>query len=177
MEITHSGLLKKTHCNVLEEYFCCKSFQRISPHMHCRITADSPNKDKYSNFEPGHSCKPIERYLEQNVLTVKDYALPKNVIERYLSVMDIVTPHSKASTCFTKSYAKYVEGTGSILSISKSVDEPQLRYFTPREVANLMGFPKTFQFPESLSRQQKYRLLGNSLNVLVVAHLLSILIK
>ncbi|KAF7725323.1 tRNA (cytosine-5-)-methyltransferase [Apophysomyces ossiformis] len=53
----------------------------------------------------------------------------------------------------------------------------QLRYFTPREVANLMGFPQTFNFPESSSQKQRYRTLGNSINVQVVAELMRYLIK
>jgi tRNA (cytosine38-C5)-methyltransferase len=53
----------------------------------------------------------------------------------------------------------------------------QLRYFSPREVANLMGFPETFRFPETMSLKQKYRTLGNSVNVLVVAELMKYLIK
>jgi len=53
----------------------------------------------------------------------------------------------------------------------------QLRYFSPREVANLMGFPPTFGFPETMSLKQKYRTLGNSINVLVVSELMKYLIK
>ncbi|KAH8548625.1 S-adenosyl-L-methionine-dependent methyltransferase [Umbelopsis sp. PMI_123] len=53
----------------------------------------------------------------------------------------------------------------------------QLRYFSPREVGNLMGFPTTFGFPETMSLKQKYRTLGNSINVLVVAELMKYLIK
>ncbi|XP_062504911.1 tRNA (cytosine(38)-C(5))-methyltransferase-like isoform X2 [Corticium candelabrum] len=47
-----------------------------------------------------------------------------------------------------------------------------LRYFTPREVANLLCFPSQFEFPDGLSNKQKYRLLGNSLNVHVVTELI-----
>ncbi|KAI8580821.1 hypothetical protein K450DRAFT_234749 [Umbelopsis ramanniana AG] len=53
----------------------------------------------------------------------------------------------------------------------------QLRYFSPREVGNLMGFPTSFGFPETMSLKQKYRTLGNSINVLVVAELMKYLVK
>ena len=46
-----------------------------------------------------------------------------------------------------------------------------LRYFTPREVANLLGFPPQFSFPDTLTNRQRYALLGNSLSVIVVAKL------
>ena len=47
-----------------------------------------------------------------------------------------------------------------------------VRYFTPREVANLHSFPQSFAFPEDVSLKQRYALLGNSLSVRVVAVLL-----
>ncbi|KAK1281488.1 hypothetical protein QJS10_CPB22g01073 [Acorus calamus] len=50
-----------------------------------------------------------------------------------------------------------------------------LRYFTPREVANLHCFPKDFQFPQHISLRQQYALLGNSVSVAVVAPLLQYL--
>jgi tRNA (cytosine38-C5)-methyltransferase len=45
-------------------------------------------------------------------------------------------------------------------------------YFTPDEVARLHGFPASFSFPESVTRLQRYALLGNSLSVDCVAPLL-----
>ncbi|XP_039979327.1 tRNA (cytosine(38)-C(5))-methyltransferase-like [Xiphias gladius] len=53
----------------------------------------------------------------------------------------------------------------------------KLRYFTPREVANLMGFPQSFSFPDQIPTKQQYRVLGNSLNVVVVAKLLQLLVS
>lgn len=50
-----------------------------------------------------------------------------------------------------------------------------LRYFTPREVANLHSFPTSFAFPEGVSTKQQYALLGNSLSVAVVSDLLTYL--
>ena len=54
-----------------------------------------------------------------------------------------------------------------------------LRFFSPMEIAKLHGFysdaavwHRNFEFPTQLTRQQRYRLLGNSLNVDLVAILL-----
>lgn len=52
-------------------------------------------------------------------------------------------------------------------------DEAGLRYFTEHEIARLMGFPDTLEFPEGMNRKQRYRVLGNSLSVDVVSTLLS----
>lgn len=49
----------------------------------------------------------------------------------------------------------------------------QLRYFTPREVANLHSFPDSFSYPAHVTKRQQYALLGNSLSVAVVADLLT----
>lgn len=66
----------------------------------------------------------------------------------------------------------------------------QLRYFSDRvwansrwpsadvsqEIANLHYFPSSFVFPDEVTVKQRRRLLGNSLNVLVVARLLEVLL-
>ncbi|KAK9090661.1 hypothetical protein Sjap_023838 [Stephania japonica] len=145
-----------------------------------------------------HSCEPISKFLEfgtafpksdneQSYLT--QYKVPQSLIERWGSVMDIVYPDSRRCCCFTKSYYRYVKGTGSLLttiqhpssvtfqaesngSKASSLKEKGLRYFTPREVANLHSFPESFQFPEHISLRQRYALLGNSLSAAVVGPLL-----
>lgn len=50
-----------------------------------------------------------------------------------------------------------------------------LRYFTPDEALSLMGFPDTFHFPDTLTQRQQFQLVGNSVNVLVVSVLMSML--
>ncbi|KAG9331742.1 hypothetical protein JZ751_017275 [Albula glossodonta] len=127
----------------------------------------------------------------------EQYLLPPKTLLRYALLMDIVTPSCRRSVCFTKGYGHYVEGTGSVLQSCMdtqvetafasldSLSEEQklvqlsklgLRYFTPREIANLMGFPAEFSFPEKTSTKQLYRVLGNSLNVLVVARLIALMV-
>lgn len=110
-------------------------------------------------------------------------------------IIDIANPNETRSTTFTKAYgSRYIIGTGSFLQ-TKRLDlqfEPDdqatlltlgLRYFTPMEIALLHAFPvidptKTlrvkhgFEFLPEITTAQQYRLLGNSLNVRVVALLL-----
>lgn len=95
--------------------------------------------------------------------------------------IDIVNPNSKFSCCFTKAYNKYHGGisilweigTGSILQtkypfqqspISRDVNnlkQLSLRYFSPKEISRLFGFPEDFSFPDSLTDRQQYALIGN----------------
>uniref|UniRef100_H3BVS5 tRNA (cytosine(38)-C(5))-methyltransferase n=1 Tax=Tetraodon nigroviridis TaxID=99883 RepID=H3BVS5_TETNG len=154
---------------------------------------------KKKNQNHNLSVKQIQDFLEpQENLNLDQHFLPPKILLRYAQLLDIVRPTCRRSICFTKGYGKYVEGTGSVLQccMDTSVEhvfprldqcseeervqkllELKLRYFTPREVANLMGFPPTFSFPESVSTKQQYRLLGNSLNVVVVAKLLQLLLS
>ena len=107
---------------------------------------------------------------------------------------DIVTPEDQRSACFTQAYGKFVRGTGSVLyngggqemtrfrltppeqrrfdpTWAKGLDlHKNLRYFSGNEVARLMGFPKSgFTFPAACTEKQRWKLLGNSLNVRVAA--------
>ncbi|XP_054478789.1 tRNA (cytosine(38)-C(5))-methyltransferase [Anoplopoma fimbria] len=145
------------------------------------------------------SVRQIQDFLEpQREVNVEHYLLPPRTLLRYALLLDIVQPTCRRSVCFTKGYGRYVEGTGSVLQcctetemekVFRGLDQLseeeklqqllklQLRYFTPREVANLMGFPQSFSFPKQISTKQKYRVLGNSLNVVVVSRLLQLLVS
>ncbi|NXO21970.1 TRDMT methyltransferase, partial [Cisticola juncidis] len=154
--------------------------------------------ERKHNQDNDSSIQMLKDFLEEENKEMSQYFLPPKSLLRYAFLLDIVKPTCRRSTCFTKGYGHYVEGTGSVLqtavdvqleSVFKHIDElPEdeklmklstlkLRYFTPREIANLHGFPLEFGFPEKLTIKQCYRLLGNSLNVHVVAKLISILLE
>ncbi|XP_012076609.1 tRNA (cytosine(38)-C(5))-methyltransferase 2 isoform X1 [Jatropha curcas] len=128
----------------------------------------------------GDCSQGLENIGEGDLCTMEQYFVPSSLIERWGTAMDIVYPDSKRCCCFTKSYYRYVKGTGSLLATvqpkdkgkTSSLKEQGLRYFTPREVANLHSFPKDFNFPQQISLRQRYALLGNSLSIAVVAPLL-----
>uniref|UniRef100_A0A182W0G7 tRNA (cytosine(38)-C(5))-methyltransferase n=1 Tax=Anopheles minimus TaxID=112268 RepID=A0A182W0G7_9DIPT len=132
----------------------------------------------------------VETQLEQPEL----YALKSATLLKHLLVMDVCTMESTNSMCFTKAYTHYAEGTGSVFCpLAKEefdkmfshamntedddrklalLQELRVRYFTPKEVARLMSFPEHFNFPDNVTVKQRYRLLGNSINVFVVGVLL-----
>ncbi|KAM9337759.1 tRNA (cytosine(38)-C(5))-methyltransferase [Symphorus nematophorus] len=145
------------------------------------------------------SVRQIHDFLEpQTEVNMEHFLLPPKTLLRYALILDIVQPTCRRSVCFTKGYGRYVEGTGSVLQccvdtemesvflgLEKCSEEEKLqrlsklklRYFTPREVANLMGFPPSFSFPEQIPTKQQYKVLGNSLNVVVVSRLLQLLVS
>ncbi|NXP00158.1 TRDMT methyltransferase, partial [Certhia brachydactyla] len=154
--------------------------------------------ERKHNQDNDSSIQMLKDFLEEENEEMSQYFLPPKSLLRYAFLLDIVKPTCRRSTCFTKGYGHYVEGTGSVLqtavdvqleSVFKHIDDlPEeeklmklstlkLRYFTPREIANLHGFPSEFGFPEKVTVKQCYRLLGNSLNVHVVAKLISILLE
>ncbi|RYQ82652.1 hypothetical protein Ahy_B10g101230 isoform A [Arachis hypogaea] len=163
------------------------------------IEDDLSQEDRHKLLQ---SCQPIESFLElknpsnnieaesatlgkgdDNVCdSLQQYYVPLSLVERWGSAMDVVYPDSKRCCCFTKSYYRYVKGTGSLLATVQpekrdkaSLKEQCLRYFTPREVANIHSFPEDFKFPDHISLKQRYALLGNSLSIAVVAPLLQYL--
>ncbi|XP_029639092.2 tRNA (cytosine(38)-C(5))-methyltransferase [Octopus sinensis] len=132
------------------------------------------------------------------------FLMPEKYFSLFV-ILDIVCPHLRKSVCFTKRYGHYIEGAGSMIQMSTDgqsvkdaydlkmktqqlknrkqwseeefdvVRKLKLRFFTPREIANLLCFPHTFDFPPETTLRQKYRVLGNSLNVHVVAVLIKLL--
>ncbi|GBL97366.1 tRNA (cytosine(38)-C(5))-methyltransferase [Araneus ventricosus] len=141
----------------------------------------------------------LKHFLEKPDENFEPYLIPDHVLLKYWSVLDIVNENSCNSCCFTKAYHRYAQGTGSVLLssqpseadaifqlVAKSEDtkvqltllkQLGLRYFTPKEVANIMFFPNYFSFPSEVSVKQMYKSLGNSINVYVVTCLMKLLFQ
>lgn len=71
-------------------------------------------------------------------------------------------------------FRRYIDGDADAAA---DIARLHLRYFSPREIARLHGFPDSFSWPSHCSERQLWRLLGNSLSVDVVAPLLSGLVR
>ncbi|TDL15844.1 S-adenosyl-L-methionine-dependent methyltransferase [Rickenella mellea] len=98
-----------------------------------------------------------------------EIVVPDHVLEKRGRLFDIVLPSSRRTCCFTRSYTRMVEGTGSIIQMSENLDttatfdqffeaqrnqimgqhgdDPisilrplKLRYFTPTELLRLFCF-------------------------------------
>ncbi|KAJ3166480.1 C-5 cytosine-specific DNA methylase [Geranomyces variabilis] len=148
--------------------------------------------------------RPVEEFLEEDAdgELVRTYKMPDAFVRRRQVLSDnvVVTGKSTRTACFTKAYGHHGRGAGSYLQ-TKGFDDPiglnepatavdrlGLRYFTPTEIARLHAFPidakaprpprptaHSFSFPPDLSLAQKWRVLGNSMNVAVVGNLMRVL--
>ena len=150
----------------LHEQFPSKSFvsEDNSLHRNDQITDECSHSSEIL-IDPNQSML-INDFILSNENA--DFHLNDKQLKRALNVCDIITCQAKRSFCFTKSYGKYFEGTGSLFQTSSG----HVRYFTPKEIANLHCFPLNYQFPSEITTRQAYSVLGNSLNVFVIGVLL-----
>lgn len=183
--------------NTRHRYYCIarrtEDFDFPSGHI---LTKLSDKDNEMCNL------RPLSELLENDSTVLSEMFLEEKVLKRRVWLLDIVTSSATNTMCFTKAYTHYCEGTGSVFcplqledmqltfsklkqlqekdeskedDIWKLLKSLQLRYFTPREVSRLMSFPETFDFPKETTKRQKYRLLGNSINVCVVGELIKLM--
>jgi tRNA (cytosine38-C5)-methyltransferase len=104
------------------------------------------------------------------------------------TALSIVGPNDRTSFCFTGQYGKGLNrACGSLYLPSKVHEGPlddatrsslaesvggELRRFSPSELLRIFGFPRAFSFPAGLPLKARFKMVGNSINVGVVARLL-----
>jgi DNA (cytosine-5)-methyltransferase 1/tRNA (cytosine38-C5)-methyltransferase len=94
------------------------------------------------------------------------------IAQRYASAIDLVDAGDlhACSSCFTSAYGRSHIRSGSYL-----LTPTGLRRFSPREILRLLGFPDSFHLPDNLPMRQAWRHVGNSLSVVAVRHVLSVI--
>lgn len=122
-----------------------------------------------SNTDSGAVCSDRE---EACVLQTCGTADHTKQLPQVRAPKSALQPHHMSSDCR--------EPFGQCRNVEEALlqwlQQLHLRYFTPREVANLHSFPSSFSFPPHVTMKQQYALLGNSLSVAVVADLLTYLL-
>lgn len=82
------------------------------------------------------------------------------LVARHRPGMDLVDAASERTACFIGGYGERLVRSGSYLVTPSGV-----RRFSPAEVARLLGYPPSFEFPAEVSLERRYRLLGNGLSL------------
>jgi DNA (cytosine-5)-methyltransferase 1 len=146
-------------------------------------TAEKDVKDKstLSKDIARYYAEQVKPELKQNgqKASVSDFVREANntalevkwsEVERYKWCMDIVGLNESGRNviCFTSGYGKAFRSSGSFLQIG----EESVRRFSPKEILSLLGFDDGFVLPESISLQKQWKLVGNSLDLRCVRHVL-----
>lgn len=171
-------------------YFCVAQKSQPFAFQCDGILAELPSSN-------GRILRPLSQFIEDSDFEEDEFLVPEKELLKNCWVFDIVTPDSVSTNCFTKAYGHFARGTGSVFtrlsvddvrSIFRTCEEKdllqgarvelikrlKLRYFTPREIERFMGFDKALTYPVHMTSRQKYKLLGNSLNVQIVAELIKL---
>ena len=98
-----------------------------------------------------------ELFVDDNL--IRDYADSIHCVDRNDEVA--------AASCFTSAYGKSPIRSGSYLRHGDRV-----RRFSPREILRLMGYPESYRWPGELTTRQSWKLIGNSLSIPAVSHVL-----
>lgn len=113
-----------------------------------------------------NTVSPLSSFLED---PDEELFLSTATVQRYGEGFDIVDTsdvHARA-ICFTKNYARCMNASGSVIK-----HDQRLRRFSPREILRLLGFNDTYAFPDSLSLDAQWKLVGNSVDVRAIRFLL-----
>jgi len=178
---------------------------RLNANINSLLAEDDsiPNEDEQLPEEAQHTRRYTLRHILEpsDQSDLRNFFLPEKMLGKCSLVLDVVSARSRRSCCFTKAYGHYADGTGSVIT-DKSLSEVReirrknqdmelgseeqinsmkslnLRYFTPREIARLLSFPEDpfFTFPQTVTTKQCFKLLGNSVNVHVIASLIALLV-
>lgn len=118
-----------------------------------------------------HPLPPLAAFLDPTLdAPVPDgLLLSPDVVARFGGALPLLDPAdpSACATCFTSGYGRSITSAGSYLRCADGV-----RYFSPEEIARLMGFPEGFRFPEGIALRKRWHLIGNSLAVGAVREVL-----
>ncbi len=141
------------------------------PNRRPRVYAIACRTRSLSVPAPVFQKLPLRDFLEGEISyeSSPEFWLPANMAVRYEKALDRIEPNEEASiaACFASAYGVSWTRSGSMLCTPYGY-----RRFTPREVARLLGFQDSFILPSSLSNQRLWHLLGNSLSVPSVQHVL-----
>ncbi|CAK0890556.1 unnamed protein product [Prorocentrum cordatum] len=138
---------------------------------------------------PAGGCRQIGDFLEEGAPNVQDLLVPAAVLAKPWALgLSYVEPQDAQSFCFTGHYGKVMhKSSGSLLHQPYAGGAPldrgapqaacgAVRFFSPKEILNILGFPVAFTLPPDMELKHCYKVVGNSIAVTVVADLLRALL-
>eukprot|EP00752_Nemacystus_decipiens_P006358 g5732.t1 len=183
--------------NTRLRYYCLASKRYTDGNGRIAAIDESlPQNSPLQLDERAVSLRPLSEFLDSSLAGEAAVPLllsPKDTSHANPNLrFDVVTMCSTETTTFTKGYGKHAGRAGPVVLLTddgeRRVSEENLgrfppgldvgpggrevRWFSDREMLRLHGFPEGFEFPSGLTQRQRCALIGNSVNVEVVALLL-----
>ena len=121
---------------------------------------------------PAYSCRTadlLDGELEMQVVAPELLMNAATIAEIEEAIDRCDRNSERATACFASSYGRSLLNSGSYLQLGAG----RYRRFSPREVANLLGFPPHFILPLNLRTRELWKLLGNGLSLPAVRYVLS----
>jgi len=138
------------------EYALCPSTFGL-PNLRPRVYILASRRPLAALAAPALAPEPVAAFLDAE----EDPGLyvPAEVLDRHWRGLDLVTAEARRTACFIGGYGQKFVGSGSFLETARGV-----RRFSPGEVARLLG-QGAMRFPDELTLEQRYRVLGNGLSL------------
>jgi site-specific DNA-cytosine methylase len=129
---------------------------------------DRSDRSRFEVSGAGTWCFTVRQILDAE--PAEPLWMPADFQEQYrgaVHVVDAEDPESETH-CFTSSYGGSLVRSGSYLATARGV-----RRFSPTEILRLLCFPADYRLPDDLTLRKAWQLVGNSLSVAAVRHVLS----
>lgn len=153
--------------------------QRIFESEHVSNVSDSASWSWIRASTPPVEARPISEFLaDLTAEEFNDLLLPEAVLDKpFARGLSYVKGSDCQSFCFTGHYGKVLhKSSGSLLHLAgpeEALDRNSLvstaygkvRFFSPKEILNLLGFPRNYVLPEGIERRHCYKAVGNSIAV------------
>ena len=141
--------------------------------------------------------RPLKEYIDQCLTNeeLSQYLVSDKILAKpWAKSLPIVSANDSMSHCFTAAYGRVVHrATGALLLTDMShpsveqhpelIDRKdmtklsgKLHKFTPRELLNIFGYRDGFDFPDNISLEHQYKLIGNSVNVEMISKVVEVLL-
>jgi len=155
--------LKSCDYDIHEYRFCPTDFgiPNNRPRYYLIASKTPVQRLSFRSLKP----KKLLDYMDDNV--DERFWIDRELLGGKINGLNIVTPKSDSSICFTSAYGRWMKISGSFIQ-----DGERIRRFTPREILRIFGFPEGFKLPTTLNDSQLWKLIGNSISVFVVQRLL-----
>ncbi len=139
------------------EYHLCPTQFGI-PNQRPRVFIVASRQFRPAQIPPEEPAIALATYLDKREDPGLYLGLP--TLAKHKPGLDLVTWDARRTACFIGGYGQRFVGSGSFLQTERGI-----RRFSPTEVARFMGLPSCFSFPKELGLEQRYKLLGNGLNI------------